>query len=404
MKKLHITDHSLAGWSAYGETVGFVPDPMILRTGEIFLNGAQEAKRIRIHDTVLWEAVRANLGGLLDFFDMLVTRDTIPLINYRDSFKPGKIAETLEGTLPALAQAIEIHDKVYNEIKQGALLNVARLAAKDLKSFGEIASELDAFRYEWDPGLHVFGHDPKVRAAHDKLTKAGDEARLAILFLLGGFVFSSIAQASQTTHYIQPKRARFFLGLTAARDRAGNFSRGKEAAIFKTAAARLKGSRAEARNADPIPPVLPYLLQQGKNANVRDLLRRALDFRETAEGKRYRSIVDDIRADGLRARRADDRVKKIRQEGLAFLAPHSKLDKKRSGGLHISFSARTVGLPVQVATRASFKPRIPTWLRLWWNDKVPFGGVNKTFRRMWMATDSYTSLETELGRLWAKPL
>ena len=38
------------------------------------------------------------------------------------------------------------------------------------------------------------------------------------LFLLGGFIFSGFAQASGTIHYIQPKRARFFLGLAAEQD------------------------------------------------------------------------------------------------------------------------------------------------------------------------------------------
>jgi hypothetical protein len=44
MQALRIDDHSLAGWSSYAQKFGFVPDPMILRAGEIFLNGASDRR------------------------------------------------------------------------------------------------------------------------------------------------------------------------------------------------------------------------------------------------------------------------------------------------------------------------------------------------------------------------
>jgi hypothetical protein len=80
MAPLVINDHSLAGWSAYDDQFGFVPDPMILRTGEVFLNGASGIKALERSDFDVWRALKENLGGLMDYFDMLVTRDIIPLI------------------------------------------------------------------------------------------------------------------------------------------------------------------------------------------------------------------------------------------------------------------------------------------------------------------------------------
>jgi hypothetical protein len=137
-------------------------------------------------------------------------------------------------------------------------------------------------------------------------------------FVLGGFIFSVFAQASGTTHYIQPKRACFFLGLTAAREQAGWFSHQDEDAIFAVAADWLRGTKAELGAAVAVPPVLPYLLAQGEPSDVRVLLDRALAFRKSDEGGRYRKAVDDIRADGVKARRAEDLLKQERDKALAF--------------------------------------------------------------------------------------
>ena len=67
METLHITEHSKAGWSSYATEFGFVPDPMILRTGEVFLNGARGVAPLERGDFVIWDSIRENLGGLLDF-------------------------------------------------------------------------------------------------------------------------------------------------------------------------------------------------------------------------------------------------------------------------------------------------------------------------------------------------
>jgi hypothetical protein len=44
----------------------------------------------------------------------------------------------------------------------------------------------------------------------------------------------------------------------------------------------------------------------------------------------------------------------------------------------------------------------PAWLQIWWNDQTPFGGLRKTFRRMWMAKESYQNLETQVHDIWAR--
>ena len=402
MQALRIEDHSLAGWSSYAQKFGFVPDPMILRTGEVFLNGASGSKALERADTRVWHALQENIGGLIEFFDMLVTRDAIPLINYDDTFDMMKVVAPLNRMMPDRTCPVVIGWNAYNAVKKGALLNLGGLDLADLKRFADIANELDALRYEWEPALSVADGDPAVAIVRDKFANIGGMTRTAAQFVLGGFIFSGFAQASGTTHYIQPKRARFFLGLTAARDQAGSFSHQDEDAIFSVAAERLRGTKAEVGAAEPVPPVLPYLLGQGEPSNVRVLLDRALAFRESNEGKRYREVVNDIRADGIQARRAEDMIKQERDKALAFLAPYSKLDAERSRSLEIKLSAETVGLPVKFSGETTAKIGVPNWLRVWWNDNVPFGGMRKTLRRMWMAGDSYQDLSGRLRNLWAK--
>ena len=51
MKKLEIGLHALAGWADFKSKAGFVPDPMFLRTGEIFLNGARQLRPLA---TMIW--------------------------------------------------------------------------------------------------------------------------------------------------------------------------------------------------------------------------------------------------------------------------------------------------------------------------------------------------------------
>jgi len=403
MEPLHVTEHSKAGWSSYATEFGFVPDPMILRTGEVFLNGARGAVPLERGDFVVWDSIRENLGGLLDFFDLLVTRDAIPLINYGDTFDRRTILAPLDVLLPDRTRPVEVDYAVYNEIKKGALLNLGDFNLGDLGNFGHLARELNSFRYEWEPALQVPASEPEVIAAQAKFAGIDDETRQAATFLLGGLIFSGFAQASQVTHYIQPKRARFFLAMTAASDQAGNFGNQNEDAIFAAAAARLEGSGAAVHNAEPVPPVLPYLFKDGDPRDVKELLDRAIAFRESHEGKTYRRVVNEIRADGVQARQVEDAVRLAREDALAFLAPYSKLQADRSRSLQIDLSAHTVGVPfVEGKAATSVRLRIPTWLRLWWNDKVPFGGVHKTLRRMWMTADSYNDLSSKLERVWSR--
>src|SRR5262245_20517801 len=106
----------MESWDAYAKRFGFVPDPMIIRAGEIFINGRTVSSQLGRIDFDVWHALEQNIAGILDFFDMIVTRDQIPLINYRNTF------DFLSGDMPITMFPseknfceVEIGDEVYSK-------------------------------------------------------------------------------------------------------------------------------------------------------------------------------------------------------------------------------------------------------------------------------------------------
>ena len=399
MQPISITQHSVGGWQTYADRVGFVPDPMILRAGQIFLNGRSGSLQLQRDENEVWHALEQNLAGLVQFFDMVVTRETIPLIDYGETFNPATSGRPLEDFLPDRMLQVHVGYDVYHTVKQGALLGLAMLDPDDLRHFGQVLREIDAFRYDWKPELDIPDRDPQFDGARAKLARIQEPALTVAKFLLGGLIFSGFAQASRTTHDIQPKRSRILLGLTAARREAGYLSNVEEGAIFAAAEEQLHGSVAEVRRPSAIPPVLPFLLAPSDPKSVAELLDRALAFRETPKGKAYREFVAAVRADGIDARRAEDVSDRERARATEFLTPYAKLDPEKSRSLDVKLSSDLVGVP---GAEIAFKASIPTWLRVWWNDRVPFGGIRKTLRRMWMAEESYRDLAAKLRAAWAR--
>lgn len=395
MDRLAITENSLGGWIEYRQKIGFVPDPMVLRAGEIFLNGRTKSGRLGQNDQDVWYALSENIGGLHDFFDILVTRDTIPLIHYGDTFDAAGGGPVLSGLLEDRLCQVEIAYEPYQRIKAGALRSLATLPAERLRPLAASLGELGAFRYDWKPSLRA---DGETAGPDFTQLQEGDPLLMVAHFLLGGFIFSGFAQASHTTHYVQPKRSRMLLGLTAAPDAMTHGDHRDEAPIFAESETAARDAGATVTHEEPIPPVLPYLLGQGTlPRNTTELLERALRFRDSSEGRRYRDAVEAIRADGKPAARTADLSVAEHKAALALLRPYSKLDRKGSSGLKIEAS---IHLLSWLAINASKTVETPIWLRLWWNDRIGFGTLRQTFRRMWMAKESYSDFSGKLRDVW----
>jgi hypothetical protein len=319
MEQLDITEHTPKAWSAYRAKFGFVPDPMILRAGEIFLNGSTGSAQLGPGGFPVWYVLQENIAGIVDFFEMIATYDRIPLINYWDTFDRMSLAQSIERLLPEKLCKVEIGFAVYNAIKEGAILNLANLNPATLPAAGAASAlqEMAIFGYDWKPGLAVASSDTAVSLAGQKFEVLDAQAKEVARFLLGGLIFSGFAQASRTRHYIQPKRSRLYLGLTASAGRIGNLGAEEENGIFSAAEAALAGNKVETRHLAAVPPVLPYLLARKPMPDKpADLLTSALEFRYSQVGQNYLKAVRAIQQDGIDAG-------KSRTSANANTRPHS---------------------------------------------------------------------------------
>jgi hypothetical protein len=398
---LRVSQHDFDGWKAYKAEIGFVPDPMILRAGELFLNGRSGTRNLGNDEHDLWRALQQNIAGIIEFIDLIVTRDTIPLISYGLTF-PMAGNKSIASLLPDQTQSVEIDYAVYHKVKQGALMSLAALDPAGLGHFDGVSREMDAFRYDWNPGLDLGADAPSDAAARLQLEEIERAAPQAARYVLAGLVFNGFAQASLTNHFIQPKRSRFFAGLTVAPDRAGDFSYRAEAELFDAVEARLKNVEAEVQWTGSFPPILPLLIdEEPAPKTVQDLLDRALTFRASRRGRAFRSLWKTAQAQGSKGDIAKDMARAEQRRAAKLLTPYTKKAEGQLVGLEVKISGAAVGVPgIEAAAKTSFKVGVPTWLRVWWNVEVPFGGIRKTLRRMWMSNKRYEDLNVRLRDLW----
>ncbi len=393
--KLQVSENSVAAWQNFAKVAQFVPDPMILRAGEVFANGAKSVKALGRHDMDVLAALRDNIHGLIEFFDLLVVYDRVPIINYDYTFDIHSVPDQITSLLGERALPVTIGYGAYEQIKAGAVASLASIDLGRIAQFGNQLAELDSLRYDWRPSLE----DAKSEGWLAQAALLDEPTRRAAQFLLGGLIFSGFAQASMTDHIIQPKRSRFFLALSAEQAMGGGVTRADEDAVFNDAERALLGTVAKSRRLDALPPVLPYLLAKAPpNVTAADLLKRALDFANTKDGENFRKAVALVRGDGTGASQTADLAKAAKDEALALLRPYSTLAGKE-GGLKVEAQFGLQG--PSLSASGTLTP--PVWLKLWWNEHVPFGGLQKTFRRMWLASESFEDLEKRLIAAWAQP-
>ena len=84
---VQIDDNSLQEWRKFSARLDCVPDPMTIRTAELFLNGRSGCTAGGLDAGAVWGVLDSNLHGLIAFFNMLMTRSAIPLIAYFETFR-----------------------------------------------------------------------------------------------------------------------------------------------------------------------------------------------------------------------------------------------------------------------------------------------------------------------------
>src|SRR5688572_7679075 len=98
-----------------------VLDPMVVRCGELFLQGA----RGQADPAAVWDLLTKNVHAIGMFFDALVLEDKIPIFNYGDTFDAQlNVTERLLATInerEPVVYDIDVRYETYTEVKEAAL-------------------------------------------------------------------------------------------------------------------------------------------------------------------------------------------------------------------------------------------------------------------------------------------
>jgi hypothetical protein len=373
------------GWSAFDKAkLDVVPDPMVLRTGETFLVGMSGVQQLGLDPEEVWKSIDENLGSLFAFFDLLMTRDRIPLIEYWHTFT-NRLPEILGPLAAPVTVNYEIYDKVRKEVVEK--LNARQGLFLDAKLVAEINEELTAYAWNWRPQVDMpYADESTLRAAR---------------FLVGGMIFGSYAAAAGADHVVQPTRSRLMLEASAPADKQTLRGRTKESELFsafKKHCAAVTDVRVD--DLTGAPSALALILYERPNLRgTPDVLQEVLRLRDSGSGKRYRTWFQELRrawALGQRPKGEDDA-----RDVLAELRRRSATDAEIAGGVKVDITLRASekGLGGEVKVK-DVPLHMPPWLRGWMVSYLPFKPHRRFLLRLSLAQGRYEDITLHLNRLW----
>lgn len=413
MSPIVIQDNSPAEWKKFTTLLDCVPDPMVIRTAELFLNGKSGCARLGTD--AVWQTIESNLHGLLTFFNMLMTRPAIPLIDYFETIRQDESMWPLaDQNILALFHHIDkemiiqvsVGQGPYQEIRNAAWENLRRLqlesAAED--DVSDLATQLAAYQYDWHPSLGGI---------------AVPENRLPLArFLLGGLIFGAYAQAADADHVIQNKRSQLFLALT--RPEAGRRTTSYE--LEEDLFAKLKETCARAdtvhfSDLPALPSILAdIVLREPRITRVSEILPRAMEIRHSRAGKAHLAWFKLLRtalADGQYATDAEHDIEEVRKE-----AEHRLKDEYSKWGMSFTPTA-SLGASVTVSAKVpgasaegkaslgemklegeKVRLAIPDWIRNMVVDHFPFRRHRKLLLRSALAQAEFQDVSKKLERIW----
>lgn len=277
--------------------LGIVIDPLVLRIGEYFLQGAPMDPA---EQNIRWDAISGDVGALASFFDLIVLHDRFPAFNYADTFDcQFDVGQGLASLLNAGGDKtlvnVDMEHSIYHGVKSAAIDQLRkRLAAGSLASkaaTAEIDAALTAIQYQWEPSL--WDLEPEL---------PDQKVRRLARFLLGQLVFAGYAQQMGAPHVLAPKRASLIstIGL------GSQFEHTDEARVYAELRRRLRDAGPGWRD-DALPwtpTFLPFLLQQMHRYREGPsiLLERAKELRGSPAIAHYRNLREQMTAeDALRS-------------------------------------------------------------------------------------------------------
>lgn len=381
---MRISIDTEADWQKLAaDNLRIVLDPMLLRCGELFLQGAAGAA---VGREAAWNVLTANPIALGMFFDALILNERIPVFNYGDTFDmhldfDKRVFARINETTPVLYD-VNVGYSAYNAVKSAAVEELAKVTTGPGRippALGkEVLAELDAADYQWDPGLgELEGSLPT------------DDDRRVAAFLLGGLIFGGYAQEIGGDHLLQPKRARTFLAISLGRDTiAHRFDDDLFGELKKRATLRTD-------DAAWTPTFFPYLLS--KSSRPSEVLDNVLRLRNSPEVSDYRQWMAEVTTNWKRDGRVSvDHIKDVRAIARAIDMIVGTVP-----------SAPKIELKATVADVIAHKPPgeidfTPAVERLWgWIlASLPGKRYRKLLTRAIVADTEYRRMENAIKTIW----
>lgn len=367
-------------WLAITKLGGPVVDSMIVRCGELFLQGAGGVRDAG----AAWDLLTMNIHALGTFFDRLILDEKIPVFNYDDSSYGGQYFNervlTQVNAKEEILIDVNVRYQAYDDVRRAALLELKKLyeggtAGIDAEEAFKILDELTASGYAWNPQLG------------NLVLRDDNEKRLAA-YILGGLIFGAYAQLAGRDHLMQPKRSRLFLAISLKQAS----SRAAEQYLFEKLGTLVSGPTAEVPYT---PTFFPLLLQ--KSANPSEVLTNALDLRRSGEVSDYRAWLNEALSDFD----TNGRITIARAREVAKIA--SAIQRKLEG-----FPFPRVEIKVTVADVAAVKPpgvgvdlTAPAKAAWGWVvEQLPGKRHRKLLSRAIIANREYVVLDSRVQTVW----
>ena len=281
-------------------TLNVVVDPMVYRTADVFLRGAEGWKKYQSDlgippedQAKKCDAISKNIGSLCTFFDVLILEERLPMYDYYYTFPPDidMGAETpgrqhwLVNKCNSLEEGVLVEVAVYPEARQtmmeDAKSQLRQQPPIQQQDAANILSELSAFDYEWRPDLWPSNPPNREERPEEK------EKRTLEAFLYGGLLFSGYAERTGAEHILQPKRSRLYLAASLRLQPADQL-RALFAELRKIARETPEGVLRTGELPEA-PTFLPYLLSRFNPQTPDELLQRAVELRYDWRVEEYKT-------------------------------------------------------------------------------------------------------------------
>lgn len=378
---IKISNHK--DWSKLtGQGLKTVVDPMVFRSGELFLKGSKGVD----HPEQTFELLNKNIQAIGMFCDSMVLNEKLPVFNYGDTFDGmlnfDQRTLTQINDKEEVLYDVDVEYGVYHDVKSSAIDELQKLfeGEKKIKSSvaNDVLSELYTSGYSWNPSIEVL----------EERLNSDSEKKLAA-FLMGGLIFTGYAQIMESEHLIQPKRSRIILALGMGE--ATDFA--FENRLFDELKARA-GSQYE--DLPWVPTFFPYLLH--KTETSQGLIEEIVKLRKSPAIKDYRSwfneAIQDFKDNGRISTKKINNVKSI--------ANHiDKVTGKVSSLPKVEFKVSIADvLGVKIPLGVDLSPAL-SFLWGWFLQNIPGRRYRKILTRAVIKDSEYIKIENRIKKIWS---